>query len=123
MVAVNPAVLNALTLDYGRTRANLDDQENRRRINYNSVLDKMKRGYTDTALKNQEGMADRGMLHSGPSMASGVKLRDAYNRQQSEAGQGFNTDLATIARRRLETKQQYDTERLLASLGFTQQSR
>ncbi len=119
MVAVNPAVLNALTLQYARSRADLDDQENRYRINYNSALDKMRRGYGDVTVRNAEGFSDRGMLHSGASMAAGTKLRDEYNRQQTEAGTMYNTNLATLARRRLEAKQQYDTEKLLASLGFT----
>ncbi len=119
MAVVNPAVLNALTLQYARTRADLDDQQNRYRINYNSALDKMRRGYNDSALSNSEGFSDRGMLHSGASMAAGTKLRDTYNRAQSDAGLSFNTNLATLARRRLEAKQQYDTEKLLASLGFT----
>jgi hypothetical protein len=114
---VNPAVLNALTLQWGQDRANLDDQQNRMRINYNTALGKMQRGYNDTDLKNREGLSDRGMLQSGPSLASGVKLRDEYNRQTSEAGQTYNTNLATLARRRLEGQQAYDNNTILAKLG------
>lgn len=117
---VNPAVLSALTLDWSRKKAQLDDQENRRRINYNSALDKMRRNYDDTSASNLQGFSDRGMLHSGASLATGAKLRDAYNRGQGETGLAFNTDLATIARRRQEEDSAYNMQRLLASLGLTQ---
>jgi hypothetical protein len=117
--AVNPAVLNALTLKWGQTKADLDDQTNRQRINYNSALDKMRRSYTDTELKNREGFADRGMLHSGASLANQTKLHGDYVRQQGEATQARNTNLATLARRRLEADQTYNSNKLLASLGYT----
>ena len=116
---VNPAIINALTLKWGKAKADLDDQQNRTRINYNSAIDKMGRNYTDTELKNRQGLSDRGMLHSGPALQSGVKLQDEYTRQQSEAGTMYNTNLATIARRRLETDQEYDINKLLASLGLS----
>jgi hypothetical protein len=116
---VNPAVLNALTLKWGQTKADLDDQQNRQRINYNSVLDKMRRAYTDTELTNREGFSDRGMLHAGPSLANQTKLRGDYTRQQGEATQARNSNLATIARRRLEADQTYNTNKLLAAAGYT----
>lgn len=118
---VNPAVLNALTLKWGRDKANLDDQENRYRINYNSALDKMRRTYDDTSRSSSEGFADRGMLQSGPNLAQTTKMRDLYNRQQGEAGTAFNTNLATLARRRLEADAEYKNQTLLASLGLTAQ--
>jgi hypothetical protein len=116
---VNPAVLNALTLKWSRTKADLDDQTNRQRINYNSALDKMRRSYGDTELKNREGFADRGMLHAGASLANQTKLMGDYTRQQSEATQARNTNLATLARRRLEADQEYNSNKLLASLGYS----
>lgn len=117
--AVNPAVLNALSLQWRRTRADLDDQQNRRRINYNSALDKMRRGYEKTELSGREGLADRGMLHSGPGMAQGVKLRDEYNRQQADQALGLQTDMATIARKRLMADQEYKNNQILATLGIS----
>ena len=116
---VNPAVLNALTLKWGRAKADLDDQENRYRINYNNALRKMGQVYTDTDLKNREGFADRGMLQSGPALASSTKLRGEYNQQQADTTQMQNTNLATIARRRLEADQEYQNNKLLASLGLS----
>jgi len=118
---VNPAVLNALTLQYGQERAELDDQQNRRRINYNSALGKLGRGVKDLQLKSRESFSDRGMLQSGPSLANQVKIRDEYNRQRGELGTAYQTDLATIARRRLESKQNYTNNKLLASLGLETQ--
>jgi hypothetical protein len=115
---VNPAVLNALTLQWNRDRADLDDQTNRYRINYNSAMDKMRRTYDDTGLKNREGFSDRGMLNSGPRLSTDTKLRDEYNRQQGEASTMFNTNLATIARRRLQGEQEYKNNSAMAVLGL-----
>jgi hypothetical protein len=89
------------------------------RINYNSALDKMQRGYQDTELRGREGLADRGMLQSGPGLQSGVKLRGEYNRQQADAGTSYTTNLATIARRRLLADQDYNSNKLLAAAGYT----
>lgn len=116
---VNPAVLNALTLKWSGQKADLDDQSNRYRINYNTALDKMRRNYQDTELKNREGFSDRGMLQAGPSLANQTKLHDAYNRQQGEAGQMLDTNLATIARRRLQADNEFKSNKLLAALGYT----
>lgn len=118
VAAVNPAILNALTLKWSQQRAELDDQSNRQRINYNSALDKMRRVYGDTELKNREGFADRGMLQSGPALANQTKLHGEYARQQGEATQTRNTNLATIARRRLEADQSYKSNKLLSTLGL-----
>jgi hypothetical protein len=115
---INPAVLNALTLKYKRDTADLDDQSNRYRINYNSALDKMRRVYKDTGLKNREGFSDRGMLHSGAALASGVKLRGEYDRQLGQAGTAHEMNLATIARRRLQAREDLNSNKILASLGL-----
>jgi hypothetical protein len=116
---VNPAVLNALTLKWGRERANLDDQQNRYKINYNSALDKMRRNYGDTTTKATEGFADRGMALAGPARANAVKLQDEYNRQQGDASTMYNTNLATIARNRIIGEQEFKNNKLLAALGYT----
>lgn len=116
---INPAVLNALTLKYKRDTADLDDAASRYRINYNSALDKMRRSYDDTGLKNREGFADRGMLHSGARLGIDVKLRDEYNRQQAEAGTAHQMNLATVARRRLQAGEELNNNKILASLGLT----
>lgn len=118
LTAVNPAVLNALTLEWSREKANLDDQTNRRRINYNSALDKMRRNYDKADLAGREGFADRGMFHSGPALASSVKLRQDYDRQKADAALAQQTDLATIARRRLEADQMYKNNKVLATFGI-----
>ena len=118
-MAVDPAVLNALTLQYGRTTADLDDQENRYRINYNNVLGKGQREYDKLSVKNLTGFSDRGMLHSGPALQSHVDLRQDYDRTMAEAAQTQNLNLATIARRRLESQQDLKKNQALATLGYT----
>jgi len=116
---VNPAVLNALTLKWGRERANLDDQQNRYKINYNSALDKMKRNYDDTTAKAASGFSDRGMALAGPARANATKLQGEYNRQQGDASTLYNTNLATIARNRVLGEQEFKNNKLLAALGMT----
>jgi len=115
---INPAVLNALTLQWKRNRANMDDQQNRYRINYNTALQKMGRTYADVNLRGQQGLADRGMVQSGPALAQQAKLRGEYAQQQATASQGLNTNMATIARRRLEADQEYNSQKILAALGL-----
>lgn len=117
-MAIDQAALNALSLQWGKTKADLDDQENRYRINYNNVLDKMKRTYEDTALKGTEASADRGLTHAGPTMEAQTKLTGEFNRQGAQAAQDMNTNLATIARRRLETDEDFENKKLLAGLGY-----
>lgn len=117
-MAVNPAALNALTLQWGRQKADIDDQENRYRINYNSALDKLRRNYEQTEGTNRTGFSDRGMLHSGAAIGNQLDLRANYDRTQGETTQALNTNLATLARKRLETDQEFQTQKLLASLGL-----
>jgi hypothetical protein len=116
---INPAVLNALTFKWGRERADLDDQQNRYRINYNSALRKMSQNYDRSNLTQREGFADRGMLQAGPAVKSALQLRTDYNQQQADAALGQTTNLATIARKRLEGEQDYKSQLLLARLGLT----
>lgn len=120
-MAIDQAALNALTLQWGRNKADLDDQENRYRLNYNNVLDKMKRTYSETSLKGQEASADRGMTHAGPTMKAQMDLSSEFNRQGAQASQDINTNLATIARKRLEQDQEYENQKLLAGLGYGMQ--
>lgn len=115
---INPAVLNALTLNWTRQKADLDDQTNRYRINYNNALDKMRRVHSDAQLGSREAFADRGMTHAGSSIAHQAKLRGELARQQAQASQGLNTNLATIARKRLLADQEYKSQQALASLGI-----
>lgn len=120
-MAIDQAALNALTLQWGRNKADLDDQENRYRINYNNVLDKMKGVYDETALKGKEQSADRGMTHAGPTMGAQMDLASEYNKQGGQAAVEMNTNLATIARKRLEQDQEYQNQTLLANMGYGMQ--
>jgi len=117
-MAINQAALNALTLKWAGQKAEYDDQENRYRINYNNALDKMKRTYDETALKGKEQWADRGMTHAGPAIKGQMDLAGEYNRQGGIMAQDMNTNLATIARRRLQTDAEYNNERLLSMMGY-----
>lgn len=119
MASINPALLNALTLQWRRQKADLDDQTNRYRINYNSALDKMRRTHQDAQLSTRENLADRGITHSGAAFARQAKLRGELARQEAQGAQALNTNLATVARRRLEADQEYKSQKLLAALGLT----
>jgi hypothetical protein len=115
-MAIDQAALNALSAQWGATRAQLDDDENRLRINYNNVLDKMKRDYKTGAGTLHENMSDRGLLQSGPSIGKDIELKENANRAGAQASEKQNLDLATIARRRLEAEEQYNSQRLLLNL-------
>jgi hypothetical protein len=115
---VNPAVLNALTLQYRRNTADLDDQENRYRINYNNVLTDGQREFDTAAKKNLTGFSDRGMLHAYPAQESQINLRQDYDRTMGRAAQAHQLNLSTIARRRLEAQQDLKNNQVLAALGY-----
>jgi hypothetical protein len=112
-MAIDYAQLNALTHEWGQNRAQLDENENRLRINYNNVLDKMKRKLGESRTTLKEGLADRGMTHSGPGIKSGMDLTTSFNIGAGEAAQRQNLDLASIARRRLEQDSAYNSQRII----------
>lgn len=112
-MAIDLAALNALTSEWSANKAAMDDQENRLRINYNNILGKMKRDLGDTRVKTQESLADRGMVQSGAAVKSNMDLTEAFNRSSAQAAEKQNLDLATIARKRLEADQAYNTQKIL----------
>ena len=97
-MAIDYAALNALTSDWGATKADLDDRENRLRINYNNVLGRMKKNLGESQTSLTENLGDRGMVHSGAAVKSNTDMRTTYNTARGEASQKQNLDLATIAR-------------------------
>ena len=112
-MAIDYAAINALTSQWGANKANMDDQENRLRINYNNVLDKMKRGLGESQVKTNESMADRGILQSGASAKAQMDMRETFNRSAAQTAEKQNLDLATIARKRIEADTAYNTQKLL----------
>lgn len=112
-MAIDYAAINALTSNWGAQKAQFDDSENRLRINYNNVLDKMKRDLGTNQTKLSESMADRGMLQAGASAKAQMDMRDTFNRGAAQAAEKQNLDLATIARKRLEADTAYNTQKIL----------
>ena len=112
-MAIDYAAINALTSEWGANKAQLDENENRLRINYNNVLGRMKRELGENRETSAIGLADRGMRHSGAAMKQEMDLTSAFNRGAAESAQKQNIDLASIARRRLEQDQAYNTQKLL----------
>lgn len=110
-MAVDMAALNALTAQWQAARADLDDSENRSKINYNNLLDQMRRSQLRGAGKLSVGMADRGLTHSGIAAQSQMKLQDEYNRNQGLAAQQQELALSTVARKRLEADAQYNASK------------
>jgi hypothetical protein len=115
-VAIDYAALNALTSDWGAQKAQLDDNENRLRINYNNVLDRMKRNLGESTTSLTENLGDRGMVHSGAAVKANTDMRSTYNRSRGEASEKQNLDLATIARKRLEADKAYNTQKILLQI-------
>lgn len=112
-MAIDYAAINALTSEWGANKAQLDENENRLRINYNNVLDRMKRELGTNRETSAVGLADRGMTHSGAAVQQGMDLTSAFNRAGAQTAEKQNIDLASIARKRLEQDQAYNTQKLL----------
>ena len=112
-MAIDQAALNALTAEWAASKAELDDSENRSKINYNNLLDKMRR-------QNQTGMgqigvqmADRGLAQSGIRAQGEIKLQDDFNRANALAAQQQQLALSTVARKRLEADAAYNANKVL----------
>lgn len=101
-MAVDPAALNALTAQWAAAKADLDDNENRSKINYNNVMDRMRRSNTQNMGTIGVQSADRGMTHSGIRGQTMMKAQDEFNRSSAQAAQAQQLDLSTIARKRLQ---------------------
>jgi len=112
-MAIDYAALNALTSTWGQNKAQLDENENRLRINYNNVLNKMKDTLGKSRTSLAEGLADRGMTQSGAAAKSGIDLTTAYNTNAAQTAEKQNIDLASIARKRLEQDQAYNSQKLI----------
>jgi hypothetical protein len=112
-MAIDYAAINALTNEWGANKAQLDENENRLRINYNNVLDRMKKNLGENRETSAIGLADRGITHSGAAMKQGIDLTTAYNEAGAQAAQKQNIDLASIARKRLEQDNAYNMQKLL----------
>ena len=115
-MAIDYAALNALTTDWGRETADLDYNQNRLRINYNSVLDKMRRNLDKSRLSLTEGLADRGMTHSGPAIGANLEMQTDFNRASGEAAERQNLDLAHIAQRRILANNALESGRLVMQI-------
>jgi len=56
------------------------------------------------------------MRHSGAAAKQEMDLTTAYNTAGAQAAQTQNIDLASIARKRLEQDQAYNTQKLLLQI-------
>jgi hypothetical protein len=73
----------------------------------------MKRDLGTNREASTVSLADRGMAQSGAAVKQGMDLTSAFNRSAAEAAQTQEIDLASIARKRLEQDQAYNTQKLL----------
>lgn len=112
-MAIDPAALNALTAQWAAVKADLDDSQNRTKINYNNALDNLRR----QNLKGMGGiavnMADRGLGQSGIRGQQEIQQQDEFNRQSGLRAQQQELALATIARKRLEADAAYNAQKVL----------
>lgn len=113
-MALDPAALNALTASWAAQKAELDDSENRSRINYNNALDQLRRSNTQAMGRIGVNMADRGLTHSGIAGQEMMKQQDDANRNSARLAEQQNLALTSVARRRLEADAQYNAQRALA---------
>lgn|SRR5688500_6988703 len=112
-MAVDIAALNALTAQWAAAKADLDDSENRTKINYNNAIDQMRRQNTQSIGGIGVQMADRGLAQSGIRGQSEIKQQDDFNRAQALRAQQQQLALSTVARKRLEADQAYNTQKVL----------
>lgn len=112
-MAIDPAALNALTAEWAASKADLDDKENRQRINYNNSLDQLRRANKTNMGRVGVNMADRGLAQSGIRGQAEIKLQDEFNRANAQQAQAQALDLSTIARKRLEADALYNSQRVL----------
>lgn len=113
---IDPAALNALTAQWAALKAEMDDSENRTKINYNNALDNLRRQNLTNTGNLSVGMADRGLTHSGIAAQEGMRVQDDFNRQNALRTQQHQLALATIARKRLEADANYNAQRALLEL-------
>jgi hypothetical protein len=112
-MAADIAALNALTAQWAAVKADLDDSQNRQKINYNNAIDQMRRQNTQNMGAIGVQAADRGMAQSGIRGQTEIKQMDDFNRAQALRAQQQQLALSTIARKRLEADQGYNTQRVL----------
>ena len=112
-MAVDIAALNALTAQWAAVKADLDDTENRQKINYNNAIDQMRRTNAQNVQNIGVQAADRGMTHSGIRGQTEIKNQEEFNRAQALKAQEQQLALSTIARKRLEADQGYNTQKVL----------
>ena len=108
---VDVTALNALTRRFATDRANLDDEETKGRLDYNTTIGDLGRRRETDFSKMSTGFADRGMTHSGAAIEGNVQLQDTHNRANAQATQGITSLLATIARKRLEAEAEFNEQR------------
>lgn len=113
---IDPAALNALTAQWAALKAEMDDSENRSKINYNTALEDLRRKNLTNAGNLSVRMADRGLTHSGIAAQEGISLQDDLNRQNAIRTQQHQLALATIARKRLEADANYNAQRALLNV-------
>jgi hypothetical protein len=115
---LDAAALNALRTQWAIDKANLDDQQNKLGINYNTIKDKLKRQLKDSSGQLAVNMADTGMRHSGASVQQNVKLGSDYARSSGDAATQMNSTMATIARKKLEADASYRAQKALLMAGL-----
>jgi parvulin-like peptidyl-prolyl isomerase len=112
-MAIDYPALNALTTQWAAQKADIDDRENRLKINYNNVLDKMKTQLTKSGTGLAENLADRGLRQSGIAAKSEMDMQTDYNKARAQTAEKQTLDLATIARKRLEADAAYNAQKLI----------
>lgn len=112
-MALDPAALNALTAQWAGIKAELDDSENRTKINYNNAIDQLRRQNRQQMGTISVNASDRGMTHSGIHGQTQMRQQDEFNRANAKSAQQQQLALSTIARKRLQADAEYRAQQAL----------
>jgi len=99
---------------YQKLTANLADydyEEQAKRRLYDQQLHTGRLGRESSMTNSSINMADRGLNRSGIALQDHVGVNQAYDAKNAEYAGGFNADLASLARKRLEAQTQYNLEK------------
>jgi hypothetical protein len=120
MAGLTQATLNALTRRWQLDELGLDQEANLARINYRTASQDLLRENKRDKVSLSTNMSDQGLAQSGISVKENLDLQQAMNRaSQGMSRQKANT-LSTVARKRLQSKADYDNARAMLAVSLAQ---
>jgi len=105
------AILQGLYQKLGSTLADVDFDEQAKRRLFARNVDDLNKSRAKSIVTSNESMADRGLAQSGISLNRLTGINQGYDTQGFDLTGALNTDLSTLAKRRLAAQGEYDLGR------------